>query len=158
MVRMISRRDALILAGGLCGSFVPAHPRADVLEPYRKAGELGVYLGVIPAQIARRHPGDHPEATMHGGSTSGRDMHLVVAIFDASGNRVEDAEVSAAIAEVGQVGRHWARLEPMKIADTVTFGGFVSLSKSGRQSIDIEIRRPGSTAAQVASFTYDPGS
>ncbi|PSC02412.1 hypothetical protein SLNSH_24250 [Alsobacter soli] len=158
MVSMVSRRSALILAARLWSFLWPARPHADVLEPYQKAGDLGVYLGIIPAQIARRHPSEHPEATMHGGPAEGRDMHVVVAIFDAAGNRVEDAEVSDAIAEVGQVGRRRARLEPMKIADTITFGAFVAMFRSGRQSIEVENRRPGSSAVQTASFTYDPGS
>lgn len=42
-------------------------------ENYKVAQGLGVYLGVLPAAIARRLLESHPEATMHGGA---RAVHM----------------------------------------------------------------------------------
>jgi hypothetical protein len=51
----------------------------------------------------------------------------VAAVFDAAtGERVEDAVVEARVAEPGLAGIT-RRLEPMLIADTVTYGNYFQL-------------------------------
>ena len=93
---------------------------------------------------------------MHGGVPHGADMyHLVVALFDRnSGARVEDAEVSAVVSGLGHVGTSRTRLEPMSIASTVTYGGFVQMPPRDRYTINLEIRRPGATAPVKADFMF----
>jgi hypothetical protein len=34
-------------------------------------GNVVIYLGLLPAEMIRSRPHDHPEATMHGGRPSG---------------------------------------------------------------------------------------
>src|SRR6266545_7081070 len=82
--------------------------------PYKLAGGLAVYIGVVPAEIVRGHSSQHAEKTMHGGAPKGaHQYHVVAAVFDAaSGNRISDATVTAQVSGLGLSGSK-ARLEPM---------------------------------------------
>lgn len=113
---------------------------------------LTVYFGVIPAEIIRGHPPGHPERSAHGGPPSGRhSYHVIVAIFDAAtGARVTDAKVSAQVASLGLSGPT-RELEPMTIADTVTYGNYFTLPSRGPYRILIEIAR----AQRVTKMTFD---
>jgi hypothetical protein len=47
---------------------------------YQRVRGLDIYYGVVPAEIAGRHPSIHEEGGMHGGAPKGkREYHLVVA-------------------------------------------------------------------------------
>ena len=118
----------------------------------KSADGLTVYLGVIPAEIVRGHPPGHPERLAHGGPPSGRhSYHVVVAIFDAAtGARVTDAKVSAQVASLGLSGPT-RELEPMTIADTVTYGNYFTLPGRGPYRMLIEIGR----AQKVTKMTFD---
>jgi hypothetical protein len=135
---------------------MPAAVRAQVLEPLRTVDGLAVYLGVMPGQIVRGHPTGHTESAMHGGPPHDPDTyHLVVALFDqASGARVEDADVSATVSGLGHVGTRHIRLEPMSIAATVTYGGFVQMPSRDRYTISLEVRRSGAAAPARADFVF----
>lgn len=104
---------------------------------------ISVYVGALPAEIVRGHPKSHPEAAVHGGPPRGQHVyHLVVAIFDAaSGARITDAKVTARIASLG-LGGTQKPLEPMTIADTVTYGNYFNLPDKGRYRISLQIARP----------------
>ena len=118
----------------------------------KSADGLTVYLGVIPAEIIRGHPPGRPERLAHGGPHGGRhSYHVVVAIFDAAtGARVTDAKVSAQVASLG-LGGPTRELEPMTIADTVTYGNYFSLPGKGPYRIHIAIER----AQKVTKMTFD---
>lgn len=135
---------------------MPTAVRAQVLEPFQKVDGVAVYLGVIPGQIVRGHPTGHTETAMHGGPPHDPDTyHLVVALFDdATGARVEDAEVSASVSGLGHVGTRHIRLEPMSIAATVTYGGFVQMPPRDRYTINLEVRRRGAAAPAKADFVF----
>lgn len=153
--RIATRLSAgIILAGVLAGLGASASALAD--DAYRTAGGLAVYLGVQPAQMVRGHPPTHPERRMHGGPPAGRhDYHLVVAVFDAaSGARIEDAEVTAVVSGLGHVGRTRIRLEPMRLADTVTYGGFVTLPGTDRYAIAVEVLRKDQEMPVRLNFEY----
>lgn len=125
-------------------------------EAYKRAGDFAVYLGILPAAMVRGHPTAHPEREMHGGAPAGRhDFHIVIAVFDAqSGTRIGDAKVSATVSGLGHVGITRLDLDPMSIADTVTYGGYVNLPTDNRYTIALEIKRPhGNPPAQV-EFSY----
>ncbi|MGI0526700.1 hypothetical protein ABY43_21335 [Rhizobium giardinii] len=130
---------------------------ADIEAPYKRVGDLAVYLGVIPAAMLRGHDTQHPESQMHGTPPRGvHAYHIVVAVFDAeSGRRIEDAQVAAIVSGLGHVGRISIRLEPMVIAGTVTYGNFVALSGIDRYTIAVEIRRTGHPTPQHVDFTYE---
>jgi hypothetical protein len=137
-------------------------PQGADAGQYRTVDGVAVYLGLMPAAIVRGHPSGHPERTMHGGPpahagppAATHDYHLVAALFDAAtGARISDALVSARIAGLG-LGGNWTRLEPMQIADTITYGAFVTLPGADRYTIRLEIQRSGSARPVQVDFMYD---
>ena len=124
--------------------------------PYKLAGGLAVYLGVIPAEMIRGHPKGHPEAEMHGGVPSGRHVHhVMVAIFDdASGERTTDAVVTASVTGLGLAGTE-KTLYPMTIADAPTYGAYFDLPGRDRYRNRIETTRPGAARPVKVEFEYD---
>lgn len=126
-------------------------------ENYKVAQGLGVYLGVLPAAIARGHLESHPEATMHGGATRGaHKYHIIIAVFEvATGARIENAKLTATVSGLGHVGQNSLELEPMAIAGTVTYGGFVTLPGRDHYDILVDIIAPGRPAPARVRFTYE---
>jgi len=58
---------------------------------------VAIYFGILPAELVRGHPPEHPESGMHGGTPAGEN-HLMVALFnDKTGERIVRAEVTATI-------------------------------------------------------------
>jgi hypothetical protein len=149
------RLFALLMAILLAAFATPNSALAD--DNYKVVGGLAVYLGVLPAAMVKGHPTGHPEATMHGGVPAGtHEYHLVIAVFDAAtGVRVENAEVTASVSGLGHVGESQLKLEPMAIAGTVTYGGFVNLPGTDRYQIGVEIRVPGRNAPVRVDFAYE---
>lgn len=149
---MPTRRQAAILSLALVmpvSSSIAAG--AALREPYRSAGGLSVYLGLLPAAVLRG-----PDKQMHGGVAAPDAFHIVAAIFDdASGTRIENADVVAIVEGLGHVGGTRVRLDPMTIAGTVTYGGFVRFPGRDRYSIVIEIRRPGRSEPIRVEFIND---
>lgn len=126
-------------------------------DNYQASDGLAVYLGIVAAAVVRGHPSSHAEGAMHGAAGSGRhQQHIVVAVFDAeTGMRVENARVSARIAGLGDVGRQATELEPMTIANTVTYGGFVTLPGNDRYEIVVDISVPGRARAVSVKFSSE---
>ena len=121
---------------------------------YKTAGGMAAYLGVVPAELVKG-PGPHSaERPMHGRIPRGQhEFHIVVAIFDAgTGARISDATVSAKISGLGLSGDQKV-LEPMKIADTVTYGGFFNLTRD-IYTIRLTVQRPGAQPISL-DFRYD---
>ena len=124
--------------------------------PYKIAGGLAVYIGVVPAEFVKGHPSQHAEKTMHGGAPKGaHEYHVVAAIFDAaSGARVSDAAVTAQISGLGLSGAK-KKLDPMEIASTVTYGGFFDLPGRDLYTIGLTIERTGRPKSVSLEFKYD---
>ena len=127
----------------------------DTSRTFQVAGGVAIYLGVVPAQIIQGHAAEHEESMMHGGAPAGRyRAHLVVALFDdVTGRRIEDAQVTAAVRELG-MGLEWKALEPMRIAATVTYGNYFSMPGAGPYLIQVRIRLPGHTQPIETTFTH----
>ena len=154
MSRFLIRRCFLVAAIMTPCAFVNlTHAAEDA--PYKIAGGLAVYLGIVPAAIVNGHPPGHAERTMHGGVPSGnREYHLVAAVFDAAtSTRISDTQVTAQISGLGLAGIRKA-LEPMEIAQTITYGGFFNLPGRDIYTVKLEIQRPG-TKAVIVYFKYD---
>lgn len=100
----------------------------DAPETPQVVDGVAIYLGVIPAQIVQGHPNKHPEATMHGGVPKrGHRDHVVVALFDNdTGRRIENAQVTGSVKEIG-LSTEQKKLEPMRIADSVTYGNYFDM-------------------------------
>lgn len=114
---------------------------------------VAVYFGMMPAELVRGHPPEHPEGAMHGGVPVGEN-HLIVAVFDdKTGRRIADAQVTARI--TGDRGLDvQKRLEPMVIAGTVTYGSYFYMPGAGPYRIDVRIRVPGKAHELRAAFTW----
>ncbi|OYX27152.1 MAG: hypothetical protein B7Z10_01065 [Rhodobacterales bacterium 32-66-7] len=154
-----SRRTALVLpmAAVASGVFsVVARGKEGAGADTMTVGGVLAYLGVMPAAIVQGDPKSHPERAMHGGAPEGQDQyHLVLALFDAaSGTRIETAQVSVNVMGLGHVGGTRLDLEPMKIADTVTWGAFVKLADSASYQLSFEVVLPGRAKAIQFPFTY----
>ncbi|MGA0565039.1 hypothetical protein ACO2RV_21560 [Ancylobacter sp. VNQ12] len=130
---------------------------ASADDGYRSADGLAVYLGIVPASVVRGHPISHAESTMHGSAGTARhQQHIVVAVFNAqSGARVENAQVSARVGGLGHVGEQSVQLDPMKIANTITYGGFVTLPGNDRYKIVVVITIPGRSRPVSVTFSSD---
>lgn len=117
---------------------------ADIVNESRSVAGLTFYLGIVPAQIVQGHPPGHPEREMHKGAQSGASKyHVMVAIFDAkTGARAADAEVKARVESLGLGGQE-KTLEPMAIANAMTYGNFFDMSGKGTFRIILQVRRPG---------------
>jgi len=126
------------------------------IESQKTVDGLTVYLGVLPAAMIQGHDAGHTEAVMHDGVPHGEHAyHVMVAIFDAdSGERIEDATV---VAEVSPLGSSPVQrsLEPMQIADTITYGNYFTMAGDGLYRIAVSISRPGAHAPVMLEFTYE---
>lgn len=131
-------RKMLALAGLAGILLVPATSSAGVVNGVQRADGLTISLGVVSAPaVARAHP------QMHGGTAdkSIHNMHLVAAIFDASGARVTNATVVAHIYEQG--GREWnVPLRPMPVNGALTYGGYTTFPRDSDYRIGIIVQRP----------------
>ena len=143
----------VLLAGSAAGIVAVAAAEAD---QSRIVDGLAVYLGVLPSELIAGHLPGHPEEAMHGGVPAGRDSHhVLVAVFDAaSGARLGDLDVEARISELGLAGTRKA-LEPMAIADTVTYGNYFKMPAGRQYRIAVDIHRPGASGPLRAEFSYE---
>ena len=129
--------------------------RVAAADYYKTAGNLAVYLGVLPAQMAQGHSPEHPEGWMHGGvPSSKRQHHVVIAVFNTKdGSRVVSAAVKARVTELG-LGTVEKKLEPMIIEKTTSYGNYFSMGSPGPYRIEVEIVHAGSTTPVKVSFEY----
>jgi len=147
------RTAALVVIGSISLHANPA--AADGPETFQVVDGVAIYLGVMPAQLVQGHAKGHEETKMHGGVPPGRYRdHVVVALFDdASGRRIEDAKVTAAVMELG-LGAEWKTLEPMRINASVTYGNYFDFPDDGTYHIQVKIRLQGHPQPVEATFTH----
>ena len=147
--------DTLKLLAWIVLSIAPSAALAHVSNETKSAAGLNVDLGIVPAETLRGRPEEEAVRKMHGGVPSGRSMyHVMVAIFDAkTGQRVTDAQVKARVEEVG-LTREEKALEPMQVANAVTYGNFFRMAGQGTFRITVQIRQPGTTRAVELQFEH----
>ena len=144
-----------LVASGAAGATENMSSHKVETGQYQQIKGINIYYGVIPAQIAGKHPVTHEERTMHGGVPPERDeYHLIVALYDASGKRITDADVAATVGEFGMAGTR-KTLEPMQIGETTSFGNYFLLRGSGLYRITIEILRLGKQKAEAIEALFD---
>lgn len=128
---------------------------ADTGSDMKIVGNIRIYLGLLPSEMVRGHPNDHPEGSMHGGAprTSG-EYHVMIAVFDAkTGSRIENADISARVSEIG-LGGEEKKLEPMQIAGTVTYGNYFPMAGKGPFRIRITVHIPGQAQEITTEFEH----
>ena len=93
---------------------------------------------------------------MHGAHpAAAHNHHLIVARFNSiTGERVTDASVTAKVTQPGFEPPE-KPLEPMKIADSITYGNFFDLAKPGIYRIRLSISRLGSARPVMIDLLYD---
>lgn len=138
----------VVLAAAAAGVLaIEQGPRATVQG-------IQIYYGIMPAEVVGKHPPPHEESSMHGGAPARTNAyHLVVALFDTGGERITAADVRANVAELGLAGAY-RKLEPMRIDDTLTYGGYYTMAGDGPYRITIEVRLPGARKPLEAVFEY----
>lgn len=124
-------------------------------ETFQIIDGVAIYLGVMPAQIVSGHRATQQEKRMHGGIPKGRNsVHLVVALFDDdSDQRIEDAQITASVSELG-VGGETKKLDTMRIADNVSYGNYFDMVGDKTYRIQLSIRLPGQAQVIKASFFH----
>jgi hypothetical protein len=134
----------------------PATPNASSLEQAQVVGNMNVFLGVIPADTIRGQMASVIEEEMHGGIPSGGDVyHLLVTLFDrSSGERIEDATVTARVAPLG-LGPREQPLEVMYSAGVACYCNWFEMTAGERYRISVLIERPGEPERRT-QFEYDP--
>ena len=114
---------------------------------------VAVYFGIVPAELVRGHPPEHPEGQMHGGVPAGEN-HIMVALFeDKTGKRITDAEITATIMGPDRFKLE-KKLEPMIIAGAASYGNYFAMLGSGPYRIALRIRMPGIGHEIRAVFTW----
>lgn len=125
---------------------------AQAGEPRQIVDGVAIYLGIVPAQLVRGHPREHPESEMHGGVAVG-ESHLMVALFDdRTGERITRANVTATI--TGAEGKIEKPLESMVVAGAATYGNYVYLTGHGPYRIELQVLLPGRTKPLRARFEW----
>lgn len=117
---------------------------------------LTVYLGVVPAEIAKGIEEGHGETAMHGGTAQGkRTYHVMVALFNSvTGERITDATVTASVSRTGGEEKRQP-LEPMTIANAATYGNFFEFPGDGIYHIRLIITRKETSRPVKIDFRYD---
>ena len=89
-----------------------------------------LYWGLVPAAIVSQK---HALEDMHGvvPKDGGQVHHLVVALFNADGKRIEDAVVRAQLGETGIVDAPPKYLTPMSIDGQASYGQLFTTVRSG---------------------------
>ena len=148
--QFLQRTLAVLVAVGL----LLAAAGAAETGRQQRVGDIDIFYGILPAQVAGKHEPSHEERTMHEGVPRGRDeYHLIVALYHKDGTRITDAQVRATVAELGMAGAS-KTLEPMRIADTTSFGNYFALRGAGPYLITLEIQPSGANKPIEAVFEY----
>jgi len=148
---------AAIAAMLLVQNLITSPARSEEPAQHITSHGLTVYFGVVPAAIAEGIARAQGERNMHGPqATAAHSHHLIVAIFNSgTGERVTDATVTAKITQPGFEPPE-KPLEPMKIADTVTYGNFFDLSRPGVYRIRLSVSRTGTARPIMIDLPLRP--
>ncbi len=135
--------------------FSPVATAMDVPENFQVVDGIAVYLGVMPAQVIEGYHKTNKQTKKHKRALKKEHRdHVVVALFDnATGKRIENAKVKAGVMEFG-LGTKVKKLDPMKIAGTITYGNYFDMPNKDVYHIVIQIRRPGIKSIIEAKFTH----
>ncbi len=131
-----------------------APPPAPVVHAPRTfnmkaVGNLEIYLGVLPAEVARAEK-IHEELAPSGQGY----YHVNVSVHDAKTNaEVKDAQVEARV-ENPAMGGSTKKLLPMTTNNTVSFGNYFRMTGSEPYTITVRVTRPQAKRPVVAKFDY----
>lgn len=132
------------IAGFIALALLSLGPSASFAQPRLEREGVVLYWGLVPAAIVSQK---HALDEMHGVVPKGGQVHhLVVALFDTKGNRIDDAVVRAQLREVGIVDSPPKYLTPMPVAGQASYGQLFSAAKDGPYRFRIFVKLPGRAA------------
>lgn len=101
-----------------------------------------LYWGLVPAAVVSQK---HALEEMHGvvPKDGGQNHHLVVALFDADGKRIEDAVVRAQLHEIAIVDAPPKYLTPMTIDGHASYGQLFSTATGGPYQFRVFVKLTG---------------
>lgn len=127
---------------------IPVAVAADS-ERHQLVGNVDVYLGIVPSQVAVEHPGMHRR-----NRPNRHDYHVIIALYDhKTGLRIKKATVKATVSDSALTFEE-KTLDVMHIYDALSFGNFFRMSVPGQYRIKIEIYQNDTGNPVVASFVY----
>lgn len=115
-----------------------------------------LYWGLVPAAVVSQM---HALEEMHGvvPKDGGQNHHLVVALFNLDGKRIEDAVVRAQLHEVGIVDSMPKYLTPMTIDGQASYGQLFSTAKNGPYQFRVLVKLPNRpTTIEFAISAWSP--
>lgn len=114
---------------------------------------VAIYFGILPAQLVRGHPPEHPEGQMHGGAPVGEN-HIMVALFEEkTGRRIATAGVTARLTDNRGLDVR-KKLEPMVVAGAASYGNYFYMPGAGPYRIKLTIHLPGTAREIYTTFTW----
>ena len=118
------------LAGLFALALLALGPSITLAQARLEREGVVLYWGLVPAAIVSQK---HALEDMHGvvPKDGGQVHHMVVALFNADGKRIEDAVVRAQLSETGIVDAPPKYLTPMSIDGQASYGQLFSTVRSG---------------------------
>lgn len=110
------------------------------------------YLGVVPSATLRDHPKDYP-ASVYGAAPRGPDQYYVTIALFENGQRITDATVRARISGPTDGGPE-RTLQPITVANALTYGNHFPMPGAGTYKITVQISRPGLAKPIEAQFLH----
>ena len=117
---------------------------------------VALYWGLVPAAVASEK---HALENMHGAipNDGGEVHHLLVALFDARGQRIEDAVVRAQLSETGIVDEPPKYLTPMSVNGQMTYAQLFSAVRNGPYRFRVFVKLPNrATDIEFAVSAWSP--
>ncbi len=128
---------------------------ADNGPNHAVAGNVEIFLGIVPAQSLLAYPSDSVERTMHGGVPKGSDFyHVNVSLRElASQLPISEAQVQIVYERkgLGGVDRQTKPLETIAVGPA-SFGNYVQLKGGVPYVLKVRVRLPDAPAAVEVQF------
>ncbi len=115
-----------------------------------------LYWGLVPAAVVSQK---HALEDLHGPAPKdgGQVHHLVVALFQADGKRIEDAVVRAQLSETGIVDAPPKYLTSMRIDGQASYGQLFSTVRGGPYRFRVLVKLPSrTTEIEFAVTAWSP--
>lgn len=117
----------------------------------KAVGSLEIYLGVLPAEIARAEK-IHEELAPNGKGY----YHVSISVHDGQTKaEIKDAQVEARV-ENPATGGSTKKLLPMTTNNTVSYGNYFRMTGAEPYTITVHVLRPQAKRPVVATFPYRP--
>lgn len=137
---------ALIVLSAFVTNGYASHP-----GQYQVVDGLRIYLAVLPAEMLRGHPIEHPASQMHRDTyiSGKRQHHIMVSLFDVkTGVRYEHARIMARIIGDNFTGPE-RLLEIMVLDETQSYGNYFNLPDGEPYQIELVIQRGADKKVKV---------